>query len=229
MNKVVNSMSLVFLILYAFFAFGSINDLNFSVYQLSSMPFLKPIIYGLVAIVFLLGLIRIKRRWVGLSDMKSFNKFIYSTRLSKRSIGMSTMFMIAEIIFMIFFVALSLNTQKMDNGTILFPMMGVLGFFILESIVYLFKLRTDENIKIGVNKNLVAYFDREMKIFYFDGLQQISIYQNRIHFEYKLDLHMFLEIDIIPEEELLNFKNALTSQLLDKNIFFDESYRELGE
>ena len=37
-----------------------------------------------------------------------------------------------------------------------------------------------------------------------------------------------MELDIIQEEELLNFKNAVYAVLKDKDIFFDESFRELG-
>jgi hypothetical protein len=108
-------------------------------------------------------------------------------------------------------------------------MFAVLALFITETIIFLVKYRTETTtFKIGVNENLVAYFDREMYIYYFDGLQQISVYQNRLHFKYKLELHMFMELDLIPEDELLNFKAALTEVLQNKDIFFDESYRELG-
>jgi len=228
MNKVVNSMSLVFLILYAFFAFGSINDLNFSVYQLKELPFLTPIIYGLTVIIFLLGILRIKRRWTGLSDIKSFTKFTYSTKLAKKAITLATVFFIAEVVFMVFFLFLAVDSQKLDKGTILLPMFGVLIFFILETFVFMAKLHTSKNIKIGVTSNLIAYFDREINIYYFGGLQQVAVYQNRLHLKYRDELHMFMELDIIPEGELLNFKNAVYAVLKDKNIFFDESFRELG-
>lgn len=220
--------SLVVLLIWSFFAIGSINDLNFSVYSIRSIPFLTQIIFALTGVVFLLGIIRIKRRWEAIRDIKAFSKFIYTTRLSKKSINLSTIFFIAELFFMGFFVFMSVNAQQMDNGTLLLPMFATLGFLILETLVFLFKFRADKDIKIGVNKNLVAYCDREMHIYYFDGLQQISVYQNRLHFKYKKDLHMFLELDIIPEEELSNFKAALDSVLQDKPMFFDESYRELA-
>ena len=228
MNKVVNSMSLVFLILYAFFAFGSINDLNFSVYQLKELPFLTPIIYGLNVIIFLLGVLRIKRRWTGLSDIKSFTKFTYSTKLSKKAITLATVFFIAEVVFMVFFLFLAVDSQKLDKGTILLPMFGVLIFFVLESLVFMVKLHTSKNIKIGVTSNLIAYFDREINIYYFGGLQQVAVYQNRLHLKYRDELHMFMELDVLPENELLNFKNAVYAVLKDKDIFFDESFRELG-
>jgi len=221
-------MSLIVLLVWSFFALGSINDLNFSVYSIRSIPFLTQIVYALTAVVFLLGLIRIKRRWEAIRDIKAFSKFIYTTRLSKKSVNLSTVFFIAEILFMGFFIFLASNAQQMDQGTLLLPMFATLGLFIVEILVFLFKFRTDDNIKIGVNKNLVAYCDREMHIYYFDGLQQISVYQNRLHFKYKTDLHMFLELDIIPEDELPKFKAALDSVLLDRPMFFDESYRELG-
>ena len=96
MNNVVNGFSLIVLLIWSFFAIGSINDLNFSVYSIRSIPFLEQIVYGLTAIVFLLGLIRIKRRWEAVRDMKAFSKFIYTTQLSKKSINLSTVFFIAE-------------------------------------------------------------------------------------------------------------------------------------
>jgi len=221
-------MSLVFLILYAFFAFGSINDLNFSVYQLKEMPFLTPIIYGLALIIFLLGVIRIKRRWTGLNDIKSFTKFIYTTKLSKKAIVLATVFFVAEIVFMLFFLFLATDSQKLDNGTILLPIFITLILFVIETIIFMVKLHTSENIKVGVTSNLIAYFDREINIYHFGGLQQIAVYQNRLHFKYRDELHMFMELDIIPDSELLNFKNAVYSVLKEKDIFFDESFRELG-
>ena len=229
MNKVVNSISILLLLAYAFFAFGSINDLGISVYMLRTMPFLNEIIHGLTILILFLGLIRVKRRWEGVRDIKAFKKFNFSTPLSRSVKGMGTMFFLVEIIFMTFFVLLGLNSQLLDQGTILFPMFAVLGVFITETIIFLIKYRTEKStFKIGVNENLVAYFDREMYIYYFDGLQQISVYQNRLHFKYKLELHMFMELDLIPEEELLNFKAALSEVLKEKDVFFDESYREMG-
>ena len=229
MNKVVNMFSLVFLFIWSFFALGSINDLNFSVYTIKSIPFLPQIVYALTAVVFLLGLIRIKRRWEGIRDIKAFSKFSYSTPLSRKSINLSTILFISEVVFMLFFVFLGYKGQELEpNGTLLLPMFVVLALFIFETIIFGIKFRLDKNIKIGVNKNLVAYCDREMHIYYFDGLQQISVYQNRLHFKYKKDLHMFLELDIIPEDELPKFKAALDAVLQDRPMFFDESYRELG-
>jgi hypothetical protein len=228
MNKVVNSMSLVFLILYAFFAFGSINDLNFSVYQLKEFPFLTQIIYGLALVIFLLGALRIKRRWTGLNDIKSFTKFTYSTKLSKKAIILATVFFIAEIIFMVFFLFLAVDSQKLDNGVILIPIFVTLILFVVETLIFIVKLHTSQNIKIGVTSNLIAYFDREINIYYFGGLQQIAVYQNRLHLKYRDELHMFMELDIIPEGELLNFKNAVAAVLKEKDVFFDESFRELG-
>ena len=228
MNKVVNSMSLVFLILYAFFAFGSINDLNFSVYQLKEFPVLTQIIYGLTTVIFLLGILRIKRRWTGLIDIKSFTKFTYSTKLSKKAIILATIFFAWEVIFMVFFLFLAVDSQKLDDGVILIPIFVTLTLFVLETLIFIVKLHTSQNIKIGVTSNLIAYFDREINIYYFGGLQQVAVYQNRLHLKYRDDLHMFMELDIIPEGELLNFKNAVFAVLNEKGIFFDESFRELG-
>jgi hypothetical protein len=47
------------------------------------------------------------------------------------------------------------------------------------------------------------------------------------HFKYKLDLNRFIEVDYIPKENLMAFKNALENVLKDKNVFIDETFRQL--
>jgi hypothetical protein len=227
MNKVINILTFAFLFFYSFFTIGWFYDLNFSVYHVKAIPYLVQIIYGLNIIVLLLGILRIKRRWEGLKDVNAFTKFVYSTSTSKKSTFYSNIFFGVEVIFLTFFLLTFFKVSVLDDDNVLFPMYLVLAFLILESLVFIYKVNFKrESFKIGINKNLLAYFEREIHIFYFDGLQRISVYQNRLHFQYKKDLSLFLELDIVPKNELESFLNSLETVLTERGVYIDESYRE---
>ena len=229
MNKVINIFSLVLLFLFSFLAVGNYEDIGISVYEINDIKYLKEICFGLTVVIGLFGLLRIQRRWTGIKDIKSFKKFIYKTPLSKKGKALIIMFSVMEIIFLSFFVGLFIKELHLDVDNYLKPIIAVLLIIIAEIFFFtLYALNSKDVLIMGVNKNLVAFFDREIHIIYFDGLQRISIYQNRLHFKYKLDLNIFVEIDYIPKENLLDFKQNLETVLLKKNVFIDDSFRELG-
>ena len=230
MNKVINILSVSILFLFTFLAVGNIEDIGISVYEINQIKFLKEICYGIIVVITLLALLRIQRRWVGIKDIKSFKKFIYKTPLSKKAKTLALVFSVMEIIFLSFFIAIYFKELSHDVDFLLLPIIIVLLIIVLEIILFTTIALKSKNIMImGVNQNLIAFFDREIHIVYFDGLQRISIYQNRLHFKYKLDLNVFVEIDYIPKENLLEFKKHLEQVLLAKNVFIDDSFRELAQ
>ncbi len=230
MNKVINIFSLILLFLFSFLAIGNIEDIGISVYEINDIKFLREICLGLILVIGLFGWLRIQRRWTGIKDIKSFNKFVYKTPLSKKAKAMVVMFSAMELIFLSFFVGLFVKELPFDVDQVLLPIIVVLVIIIVEIIIFTVYAFKSKNILImGVNKNLIAFFDREIHIVYFDGLQRISVYQNRLHFKYKLDLNIFVEIDYIPQENLIDFKKSLESVLLKKEVFIDDSFRELGQ
>jgi len=230
MNKVINILSVSILFLFTFLAVGNIEDIGISVYEINQIKFLKEICYGIIVVIALLALLRIQRRWVGIKDIKSFKKFIYKTPLSKKAKTLALVFSVMEIIFLSFFIAIYFKELSHDVDFLLLPIIIVLLIIVLEIILFTTIALKSKNIMImGVNQNLIAFFDREIHIVYFDGLQRISIYQNRLHFKYKLDLNVFVEIDYIPKENLLEFKKHLEQVLLAKNVFIDDSFRELAQ
>ena len=230
MNKIINIFSLVLLFLFSFLAVGNYEDIGISVYEINDIKFLKEICFGLTVVIGLFGLLRIQRRWTGIKDIKSFKKFVYKTPLSKKAKGLVLMFSVMEIIFLSFFVGLFVKELHLDVEHYLTPIIVVLLIIIGEIIIFtIYALQSKDVLIMGVNKNLIAYFDREIHIVYFDGLQRISVYQNRLHFKYKLDLNIFVELDFIPKENLLEFKQSLEEVLLEKGVFIDDSFRELGK
>jgi len=230
MNKVINILSVSILFLFTFLAVGNIEDIGISVYEINQIKFLKEICYGIIVVITLLALLRIQRRWVGIKDIKSFKKFIYKTPLSKKAKTLALVFSVMEIIFLSFFIAIYFKELSHDVDFLLLPIIIVLLIIVLEITLFTTIALKSKNIMImGVNQNLIAFFDREIHIVYFDGLQRISIYQNRLHFKYKLDLNVFVEIDYIPKDNLLEFKKHLEQVLLAKNVFIDDSFRELAQ
>lgn len=199
-----------------------------SVYEINDIKYLKEICFGLIVVTGLFGLLRIQRRWTGIKDIKKFKKFVYKTPLSKKAKALIIMFSSMEIIFLSFFIGLFLKELHLDINNYLTPMIMVLSIIIAEIIIFTIYAFKSKNVLImGVNTNLIAFFDREIHIVYFDGLQRISVYQNRLHFKYKLDLNIFVELDYIPQKNLLEFKQNLESVLQKKDVFIEDSFREL--
>jgi hypothetical protein len=228
MNKVVNLFTLGLLFLFTFLAVGTYEDLSLSVYEVNQIKFINEICYGIIFTITLLGILRIKRRWVAIKDIKAFKKFIYISPLSKKAKLMALMFYLLEIIFLSFFIGVFVKELHLDVDGLITPMLIIVSLLVLEILIAAIYTLTSKNVMIiGVNKNLVAFFDREIHVIYFDGLQRISIYQNMFHFKYKLDLNRFIEVDYIPKENLMAFKNALENVLKDKNVFIDETFRQL--
>ncbi|MFK8043985.1 MAG: hypothetical protein AB8B72_00720 [Crocinitomicaceae bacterium] len=231
MNKVINLFSLILLIIFGFFAIGSIYDLGFSVYEVNDIPYIKQIGYGLTLLILLLGIIRIKRRLEGRQDIKGYNGFVFSSPISKPILNSATVFLGIEIFFGAGVIIILSKIIPWDEEFLVLPMLIVVSLLTLENITYLIFLRKNpSNYKIGIGPQFIAYFDREMHIYYYKGLKRVEVYQGMINFRYKKDLNLFLNLDIIPIDEQKVFFNALQSTLSDYNIFFDDSYHQyIGE
>lgn len=232
MNKVVNIFLMFLLAVYCFFVIGSIYDLNFSVYHIREIPFIVPIAFILAVAILLFGILRLKRQFVGIKDVNNFKGFVFTAQLSNKRLSLSRLFYLAEIVFYSFFIWLiylafyERDISDFDNT--IYVVLGSLFVFILLSLYFILMSFSQKNkFIIGVNKNLVSYFDREIHVYYFDGLQRVDVYQNRLHFKYKKDLNMFMELDIISEEDLSSFKSALIEALNAKQVFVSETLREL--
>lgn len=227
MNKIINLFSLLLFSIFAFLAIGSIYDLGFSVYEVNDIPYIKPIAYGLAFLILLLGLVRIKRRFEGRKDIKAHKGFKFSIPISKTAINNTSVFLAIEVVFGIGIIAILLKIIELDEQTLILPLLIVASVLVIENIIYLIYLRSNQSIfKIGIGPQFIAYFDREMHLYYYNGLQRVEIYQNMVNFKFKKDLNLFLNLDIIPIDQQKEFFKTLENILLDKNIFFDDSFHQ---
>lgn len=234
MNKAVNTLSGIFFLLYGFLVMALGFDLSLSSgLSLTNMPWQKEIAYGFTLVIFLLGMLRIIRRWQGIKDMKKFDSFRYAQPISYRILGLSSLFTMAETVFMVGAI-IFLSFLVGYVPTLVYPMIVVLFILALESASFALRItRKGKAFRIGISDTAVAYFDREMHILYFTSLIRVEMHQDMINFQYKDDLNLFLPLDVIRKEDLAEFRRTLMDSLTEyglkksKTIYFDDAFRNL--
>ena len=229
MNKVINVFSIIVLVLFTMLSMVIIYDLAISNLHLKGLPYKIEILSGLAVVFFLIGVIRIRRRWQGLRDMNKFSQFDFDSDVSKTFINRSMVFTMLEIAFML--AALYLFSNLASISTIDYQLMIVMicaiSILIIESILFLFQiLRAGKAFRIGINDRVIAYYGREIHLFYYAGLRRVELHQQDLFsFQYKDDLVLFFPASVLKEEDRIPFREVLLQKLEDKNIYFDDALR----
>jgi len=234
MNKVVNILSGIFFLSFGFLVMALGLDLSLSNgLSLKNLPWQTEICAAITFVVLLLGLLRIKRRWQGVNDMKRFDAFRFVRPVSHKILGLSTLFTMAETVFMIggiIFLSFLMGLEP----TLVYPMMIVLLILSIESGWFALRItQKGKAFRIGISDRAVAYFDREMHILYFSSLIRVEMHQDMINFQYKDDLNLFLPLDVIRKEDRAEFRETLMMSLKEyelkkgKSIYFDDAFRNL--
>jgi hypothetical protein len=227
MNKVVNVFSFVILIVFTLMGMTIIMDLAISNFHLRAMPYKVETMSLLAVLLFLLGLVRVRRRWQGVKDMNSFEQFEYETEVSKTFLKRERMASTLETLFMIAALTFFIRLAFLEADLML-VMIGALSVLILESIIFLFTIKPGKTFRIGLNEKVIAYFGREMHLYFYTGLQRVELFQNdTISFKYEDDLVLLLPISVIKEQDRVKFREALLPILDEKNIYYDDAIRNL--
>ena len=230
MNKSINIFSAIVVVIYCFIAMSIIYDLSFSSYSFKAMPYQKEVCSALTFILLILGVLRAKRRWQGLKDIVKFKQFKFVIPVAKSRMNLGRIFTMVEIVFMGGFIYVLYNLSQL-NAELTIPMIVVVSILMAESIFFLARMiKAGNGFNIGVDKKLVAYFDREIYIFYFSGLRRVELHQDLINFQYKGELNLFLPLDAIEKQDLIPFRDNLIKSIesnSDKNIYIDSDFRSL--
>ena len=207
-------------------AAGILFDLSISSFHIKNISYQQEMLWSLAGIVALLGILRAIRRWQGIKDMKSFKSFSLHIKSSKSSLQYAILHSALELMFMLFtiIIAAFILMPEPHNA---YPILLVSLFLFIESSIFLLRrLKNDQVFGVGVNKDVIAYFNREMKLLYFTGLQRVTIHYGMIHFQYKGELSMFLPATAIADEDRVKFRDHLIETLSEKNVYIDEAFRQ---
>lgn len=226
MNRVINIFTFLVLLVYFPVLMVIAFDLSISNIHLKGMPFKQEIFIGLAFIVFVLGLIRFQRQRQGINDMKSFKGFVFSVPITQEHLRASASKTLLEALMYLGAILLSIPSYFLEPNFAL-PMMLVCSLFFIHSIYFTFKIRKGGTaFKIGIAKDVIAFFDREMHLYYYTGLKRTELFQqDLINFTYKEDLNLSIDADVIPKDARIDFKNELIGQLSDKKVYIDDSLR----
>ncbi len=235
MNKVINIFSGVVLALYCALVMALVYDLSFSsTVTLRGIPYKVEICTGFALLVLLLGILRIKRKWQGATDMSRFKNFQFERVVARPALNLSLVYTLAEAVFMGFLIYFLFQIAALWVELAL-PMILVISLLLLETLIFAVKIMRGGNaFRIGINKKAVAYFNREMHLFYFVGLIRVEMHQDMINFQYKDDLNLLLPIEVIKKEDRAAFRDALIDVLENKvmenkgkRIYIDDAFRKL--
>jgi len=235
MNKAINIISGAVLALYCILVMALIYDLTIATtVTLKGLPYKREICTGFALLIALLGFLRMKRRWQGALDMKRFSQFSFARNVAKPALNLSLLFTLAEAIFTLGLVIFLAKLAELSVDYVL-PMIIVLCIIFIDALIFGAKIiRGGSSFRVGINDNAVAYFNREMHIFYFTGLLKIEIHQDMINFQYKENLNIFLPIEVLKKEDRVHFRDALIEQMeklaqkkQGKDIYIDDAFRSL--
>lgn len=201
-------------------------DLSISNVHLREMPYKVEILSALAILLFLVGLIRVRRRWQGIKDMSKFSQFDFDSKVSKQFLNKALMFTAIEIVFMLAAMYLFLQLYFVEQQMMV-VMLCVMIVLIVESVAFLFQIvRAGAAFRIGVNSRVIAYYGREMHIFFYAGLRRVELHQEDLFsFKYKDDMVLFFPASVLREEDRIPFRDTLLKQLEEKNIYFDDALR----
>ena len=226
MNKVINLASLIVLLIYATLVSIVVYDLSFSNLSLKGLPFKFEIFTSFAVLILLLGIIRILRKWQGLRDMKKYENFIFSTNIAKPAMDYAMLFTILEAVF--YFLSLLYFSNLLDlTMDYVLPMILVLGFLGFECLLFLIKIKGGGNsFRIGMDDQVIAYFTREMHLFYYTGLMKVELHQSDlISLTYKEGLNLTLPTNILKKADRIPFRNALIQILENKDVYINDRLR----
>ena len=229
MNKAVNIFSMMTLVIFTMIALTIIFDLAISNIHLKGMSYKYEIMTGISLLFFLIGLLRVKARWQGFKDMKAFKQFNFESKISKTFSKRSMNYTMLEVLFMCGALILFIRLWMLDSN-LMISIILVLSILIIEALLFVVALKAKgDSFRIGLNDKVIGYFGREMKLFYYEGLQRVELHQSDlISFKYKGDLVLFMPTTVLEDAEIPKFKAALIEQLDAKNIYFDDRFRNWG-
>ena len=182
---------------------------------------------GLSLLLLLFGALRAKRRWQGMKDMKQFSKFSFVREISKSARNAGIIVTALEMAFMLGLLLLCIKMSSLHPEYTL-TMIIVLALLCTESFIFILRLaKGGSAFRIGFNDEVLAYFNREIHLFYYTGLRRVELVDKSINFQYRDELNLLFPVDLIKKEDRKAFRDALIETLTPRNVYIDDAFRTL--
>lgn len=200
-----------------------------------TLPFMKPsagvmylyeykeyYVYSLGLLYFIVGLRKASRKWVGLLMSRQTNKFRFTEPIGKERKTRVLMYSITEVVFLGIFAYFYCLCSELV--LILGLILIILAVEHLVHLILGFKLKW---YRVGITARAIFSVDREVKSIYYTGLRKVFVQQDTIYFEYIKELTLTMPSDIIPKDELPNFKAEFEKHIDLEKVYLSPTYKEL--
>jgi hypothetical protein len=222
MNKFINILLL--LILFPVISFtiivGFDIPLEFLKISGANMPYINEVFYVFAILIFLIGVRRSLKRWLGIRMVNQTVRFQWTAPMGENRYKQSTLYLFLEAILH-FFMATALY-QISDYSL---PVVFVLVVLALDHVFFAIITKSKNLYRVGITSKAIVIADRDVKVVYFSGLRKVDKQQQSLFFDYIKDLQISFPTDCINESFRAEFKEKLASKLDRDSIFFSESFK----
>jgi hypothetical protein len=222
MNKFINILLLliIFPVMALTIVIGFDIPIDFLKFSGANMPYKTEVFLSFAALIFLIGGRRATKRWMGLRMVNQLSKFQWNEPMAKNRYKQSLLYLYLEA-FIHFFLAFALFSVS-DKSIAVCAVLVVLG---IDHLLFAIIAKSKNLFRVGITSKAILIADRDVKVAFFTGLQQVSSHQQTIFFDYSKDLQIAFPSDSISAENREAFKAQIVSNTDRDRVFFTESFK----
>jgi hypothetical protein len=222
MNKFINILILILSFPIISFSIIIGFDIPIEFLRLSgaNMPYKLEIFYGMAGMIFVVGIRRSIRRWMGIRLANQIKRFQWNTNMDKNRYKQAMLYLYLEALLH-FFLAYALYTIT----PFALPVVLVYAFLGIDHLLFAFITKSKNLFRVGLTSKALVIADRDIKIVYFKGLRKVDKHQQSIFFDYIKELQISIPSDCIEESKRAEFKEKLAGNLDRDSVFFTESFK----
>lgn len=170
----------------------------------------------LALLLFIIGLRRSIRRWMGVSMVKQQSKFVWNQAISTDRKRRVFVYNGLEALVFISLMAAHLFLTKA-------ALFVALAYVILALDALLFLVVNSQQFRVGLSSKAILVADREVILIYLNGLRKVSVSQQTIYFDYIQDLQLSFPLDCIEPDQKASFFESLEAQIDRDRVLFQHT------
>lgn len=177
------------------------------------LPYTTEIYLVLGMLIFIIGLRRSIRRWMGVMMVKQAEKFVWNQPIStERKRRVFVYNSLEALVFISLLVAHLFLTSS--------ALFVTLAYLLLALDTLLFVVANSQQFRVGLSSKAILVADREVILIYLNGLRKVSISQQTIYFDYIEDLQLSFPLDCLEQSQRESFFESLEAQIDRDRVLF---------